>query len=269
MKNNIAKTSKMTVGALTSIALVSAGSLFAGDYKDKDKHHGSMSDRHQSEAETAMLARSIEGMNINLEKGKEVGVIDDFVFSTDTGKIEGISIGTGFWGLGGSDHYVGFEELAMYDIGDQNLTTDLRMSELEDYSRLDEDELQTSTDKKNDIRSGELLAMELIGHEVEGADGASHGEVHDWIVDLQTGAVPYVVVSQLEPFGGMSPQGYNYYAVSTDLIEGVRDGELILSASSDDFASAEHIDEDTALSEADEGSVRSFRYDGSMAQASR
>ena len=267
MKNKTVKTTRMSTAALAGIALASAGSLFAGDYKDKDGH-ASGTYHKDSDGMTAMMARSIEGSDINLEKGKEVGVIDDFVFSTESGEIEGISIGTGFLGLGGSDHYVEYDELGMYDIGEQNLTTALSMSELEDYSRLDEDSLETREDSQTGIRSGELVAMDLINSDVEGSDGAKQGEVHDWIVDLQTGEVPYVIVSSLQPFG-TGAYTHDYYAVSTDTIRGVRDGDLILSVSGEDFASAEQIDDSTPLSATDEGSVRSFRYDSGMAQVNR
>lgn len=263
MNNKTAKKTKMTVGAVAGIALVSAGSLFAGNYDDKHA-----SDSHKKKAMTAMTARSLEGMDLNLKSGEAAGVIDNFVFSTETGEIEGLAVGTGFLGLGGSEHYIGYEHLAISDYDRYNLSTTLSMKELEKYPRLKQGSLETSRDAETDIRSGHFAAMDLVGSDVHGANGAVHGDVHDWIVDVQTGEVPYVIVRRTEPFPSMSKYGYDFFAVSSDTIRGVRDGGLVVSATSDDFASAERIDDSSALRDAEDGTVHSFRYDGSMAQAS-
>ncbi|MDQ8186482.1 PRC-barrel domain-containing protein [Pelagicoccus sp. SDUM812002] len=266
MKENIAKRTTLTIGALTGAALISASSLLAGDYENKN---ASKSDMKESKAEKAMTARAIEGMDLNLKDGSSAGVIDDFVLSTDTGEVEGIAVGTGFLGLGGSEHYVSFDQLSISDIDRYNLSTSLSMEELEKHPRLDTESLKTSRDSETGVRSGQFAAMDLVGSDVKGANGATHGEVHDWIVDMQSGEVPYVIIRSAEPFATSSMYGFDYFAVSTDTISGTRDGDLIVSVTDEDFESAERIDENTALRDADESSVHTFRYSGGMAQASR
>ncbi|MDQ8183424.1 PRC-barrel domain-containing protein [Pelagicoccus sp. SDUM812005] len=264
MKYKTAKRTHMTKGALTAVALLAASSLFAGNSEDARRSaQGS-----QDAAKTAMTARSIEGMDFKLKSGEEAGVINELVFSTEEKEIVGLSVGTGFLGLGGSEHYIGFDDISISNHDRFNLTTSLAAEELEKYPRLDEESLQTERDPETEVRSGEFAMMDLVGRRVEGTSGESHGEVHDWIVDMETGDVPYVIVRQAPPFASPTGQGFDYYAVSADRIVGVSEGGLVLSVSDEAFASAGYIDENSLLRDADESGVHSFRYDAGRKQAS-
>lgn len=257
MKYMTDKTAKRFTGCLASFAILSAGTAFAGD-STSDKQ--SMSKKGEDYENTAKTARSVEGMDFDFENGDSAGVVDDFVISTDSGSIEGFVVGTGFLGLGGPEHYVSFSKLSETDYDSSSLSSTLSESELTKQPVFLSDRLETSRDGKTNIQSGEFAAMDLVGSDVYNKDGSYHGEVHDWIVDVQSGNVPYVIVRRLEPATGFSSTNYDYFAVSTSALEGVRGDDLIVSASNDEFASAEYIDNDTSLKKASDSSVHAFRY---------
>lgn len=244
---------------LQIIAAALAASLalpFASAGKEmKEKGHGKKTEMHR-----AIKATTVEGMDFLSRNDQELGSVNDIVFSTETGKIKAFVIGTGIFGLGGPEHLVSAADIEKRKVDEYNLHTNFGQTEFDAQPRFSATGLRQVA--RGDIRSGELLAVDLIGQDFTDREGVVHGEVHDWIVDVRTGQIPYVIVREPAPLPGMGgPTGMLYYAFSTDLIEGVRDGNLVARVDEGEITDAEMISDDTPLQRAEEGTVYQFRYE--------
>ncbi|MDQ8204115.1 PRC-barrel domain-containing protein [Pelagicoccus sp. SDUM812003] len=235
---------------LAIITCTLATGAWAGDKSSKHK----MDTRKLSEATTA---RNLEGMDFVSESGSELGRVDDFIIESSSGQIDSLIVGRGLLGIGGPEHRIEFVSLGQISHDDANLKTGLSKSQLVDSPVFMEERLDQKTDAQTGVQTGEFRAMDLVGENVRSSSGELLGEVHDWIVDVESGNVPYLVIRQDRLVG--RPY-HNYFAISTESIRGISSGDLLTSINRSDLAEAEQADEGTPLRPINSNEVHQFRY---------
>lgn len=241
MKTYYNRSTKTFLG-LVALALT-APLASAGDMS-KEKRDGKES--------TAIRATAVEGMDVISKGGNELGAVSDVVFSPESGQIDSLIVSTGFLGIGGPDKRIPIDKLDNPNLEPWDIRTNLDGAML--------DSAQSFEDSK--VESGQMLVMDLINRDAESESGGDVGEVHDWLVDVQNGNVPFVIIRQIDPIINAN---FQYFAVSTERIVGSNEaGNLVVQVDDEELTEAKNIGENTLLSGGDEDAeIYRFRYNAS------
>ena len=219
---------------------------------------GQKSASEDEKMKSATRATSIEGMDLHAKNGKDLGSIDDIIFSSESGQIEALIIDTGFLGIGGPDRKVGIDQIQKPRLNPYDMKTSISESEFNETPIFDEVLLDKSTNPEG-VATGQVMAFNAIGRDLQNESGGELGVIHDWIVDLKNGYIPYAIIIQEDP---LATQSFNFYAIATNRIVGMENGDIVASISEADLDQAQDLTSETPLkvNQAD-SAVYQFRYD--------